>query len=371
MCETACEPLRTSSSSSEVIFDLDGKSARIEELEAATAEPDFWSDPERAKRLQKEKAALERVIGAWERQRASIDDAAVLLDLAEEENDDDSLQEASTLLRAVDKALEEMEIQRLLGGDESESDAIVHINAGAGGTEAQDWVAMLMRMYSMWAESRGYKVDVMDSLPGEEAGFKSVTLSISGLYAYGYLKAERGVHRLVRISPFDANARRHTSFASVAVYPDVEDTITIDIPDKDLHIDVYRSRGAGGQGVNTTDSAVRIRHIPTGIVVTCQNERSQLKNKHLAMKILKARLYERELEARRLEKEQSQDKKEIGFGSQIRSYVLQPYQMVKDHRTQHEAGNVSAVLDGALMPFIEAYLLHEANLADEDGKKAD
>jgi len=344
---------------------LDGKSRRIAELESAAADPEFWSDPDRARKVQKEKAALERVVDAWESQRRSLDDAAVLLDLAEEENDDDSLEEAAGILRQVDKALEKMEIQRLLGGEESEADAIVHINAGAGGTEAQDWVAMLMRMYTMWAESMGYKVDVIDSLPGEEAGFKSVTLSVAGLYAYGYLKAERGVHRLVRISPFDANARRHTSFASVAVYPDVEDTITIDIPDKDLHIDVYRSRGAGGQGVNTTDSAVRIRHIPTGIVVTCQNERSQLKNKNLAMKILKARLYERELEARRLEKEKSQDKKEIGFGSQIRSYVLQPYQMVKDHRTQFETGNVSAVLDGALMPFIEAYLLHEADAAEQ------
>ncbi len=346
---------------------MSGKAARIKELEEASSDPAFWSDPDKARKVQQEKASLERIVALWEQQRDRLDDVSVLLDLAEDEDDRESLEEAAELLKSVEKALEQMEIQRLLGGEESEADAIVHINAGAGGTDAQDWVAMLMRMYTMWAESMGFKVSVIDSLPGEEAGLKSVTLSVSGLYAYGYLKAERGVHRLVRISPFDANARRHTSFASVAVYPDVEDTITIDIPDKDLHIDVYRSRGAGGQGVNTTDSAVRIRHIPTGIVVTCQNERSQLKNKNLAMKILKARLYERELEARKKEKEASQDKKEIGWGSQIRSYVLQPYQMVKDHRTQFETGNVNAVLDGAIMPFIEAYLLQEAEPAGAAG----
>lgn len=343
----------------------------MQQLEALVSDAAIWSDTEKAQRLLKEKASLDRIIKQWQEQRLALDDVEVLLDLAEEENDDASLQEALAILKVADSGLEAMEIQRLLGEEGSEADAIVYINAGAGGTEAQDWVSMLMRMYLMWAESRGYQAEVIDILPGDQAGYKSVAISFSGMYAYGYLKAEGGVHRLVRISPFDAAARRQTSFASVAVYPDVEDSITIDIPDKDIRIDVFRSSGAGGQSVNTTDSAVRITHIPTGIVVQCQNERSQLKNKGIAMKMLKARLYERELEARRLEKEKGQDKREIGFGSQIRSYVLQPYQMVKDHRTNYETGNVAAVLDGEVTPFMEAFLLHQANRSAESMQRSE
>jgi len=290
----------------------------------------------------------------------------VLIDLAEEEHDEASLQDALAILKTVDTGLNQMEVQRLLSDEGSEADAIMYINAGAGGTEAQDWVNILLRMYLMWAEREGFKAEIIDSLVGEEAGYKSVTVTVTGQYAYGYLRAENGVHRLVRISPYDAAARRHTSFASVAVYPDVEDRIDIVVPDKDVRIDVFRSSGAGGQSVNTTDSAVRITHIPSGIVVQCQNERSQLKNKGHAMKILKARLYERELEARKVEREKGRDKKEIGFGSQIRSYVLQPYQMIKDHRTGHEVGNVSSVLDGELTPFMEAFLAYQADRSADD-----
>lgn len=290
----------------------------------------------------------------------------MLIDLAEEEHDEASLQDALAILKTVDTGLNQMEVQRLLSDEGSEADAIMYINAGAGGTEAQDWVNILLRMYLMWAEREGFKAEIIDSLVGEEAGYKSVTVTVTGQYAYGYLRAENGVHRLVRISPYDAAARRHTSFASVAVYPDVEDRIDIVVPDKDVRIDVFRSSGAGGQSVNTTDSAVRITHIPSGIVVQCQNERSQLKNKGHAMKILKARLYERELEARKVEREKGRDKKEIGFGSQIRSYVLQPYQMIKDHRTGHEVGNVSSVLDGELTPFMEAFLAYQADRSADD-----
>ncbi len=327
------------------------------------ADPAFWTDNSRAKALLKEKAIHERVVGNWNALRATLDDIAVLIELAEEEDDHATRKEAEAALDEAERGLKKLEIQWLLGWEHAEKDAIVNINAGEGGTDAMDWVGMLMRMYLMWAESAGFKAEVMDTQPGEEAGYKSVTLSISGLYAYGYLASEAGVHRLVRISPFNANGKRQTSFASVAVLPDIEDEIEIDIPDKDIRIDVYRSSGAGGQSVNTTDSAVRITHLPTNIVVTCQNERSQLKNKGLAMKILKARLYELELKARQEEREKSQDKKDIGFGSQIRSYVLQPYQMVKDLRTRMENSNAQAVLDGDLTPFMEAWLAQRAGAA--------
>jgi len=336
-------------------------------LEALAATPEIWSDNQKAQALMKEKANLERVVQGWGRQRDQLEDAQVLIELAEEEGDSDSLVEAETLLTKIDGRLKKLEVERLLGDEGADADAIVYINAGAGGTEAQDWAAMLLRMYLMWTESTDFKAKIIDALPGEEAGYKSVTIAISGQYAYGFLKGEGGVHRLVRISPFDASARRHTSFASIAVYPDVEDTIRIDIPDKELRIDVYRSSGAGGQSVNTTDSAVRITHLPSGLVVSCQNERSQLKNKQHAMKILKARLYERELEQQREDREKGQDKREIGFGNQIRSYVLQPYQMVKDHRTNIEIGNAQGVLDGKVMPFMEEYLAYQAGLVNSAG----
>jgi peptide chain release factor 2 len=257
--------------------------------------------------------------------------------------------------------IEKLEFKTLLGQEFDKNNGILSINAGAGGTESCDWVAMLLRMYTRWAENRGYNVRTLDVLFGEEAGIKNVTLLIEGEYAYGYLKAERGVHRMVRISPFDANKRRHTSFASVDVIPEVEDDVDIQLEEKDLKIDVYRSKGAGGQSVNTTDSAVRITHIPTGIVAQCQNERSQHQNKQMALKILKARLYkvEREKKAEELAKQYAVQKKRIEWGSQIRSYVMQPYTLVKDHRSGYETGDVNKVMDGGLDEFIEAYLKHE------------
>lgn len=290
-----------------------------------------------------------------------LDDAEVLLELALEESDHAVLREVEDKLNALEENIRGLEIQRLFSRHEARGNAIVEIHAGAGGTEAQDWAEMLLRMYLRWAERENYKSEVLDSLPGEEAGIKSVTFSVEGDYAYGRLKAEVGIHRLVRISPFDANARRHTSFAALFVYPSAEDDMDIQVNEADLKIDTYRASGAGGQHINKTDSAVRITHIPTGIVVQCQNERSQHKNRAMAMKILRSRLYDLELEKKREEKDiLHKNKKDIAWGSQIRSYVLQPYQMVKDHRTNCEIGNVAAVLDGDINRFIQEYLFLEA-----------
>ena len=281
-----------------------------------------------------------------------------MLELAEQSGEEEVLESIREDLDRVDERLNELEFNLILSEPVDKSDAIVSINSGAGGTESQDWVSMLLRMYLRWAEKRGFSTEIVDQLPGEEAGFKNVLFIVKGDYAYGYLKAEVGVHRLVRISPFDANARRHTSFASVAVIPDVPDDIVIDIKESDLRIDVFRAGGHGGQGVNTTDSAVRITHLPSGIVVQCQNERSQHQNKATAMKILRARLYEIELKKREEEMEKlHKEKKKIEWGSQIRSYVLQPYRLVKDHRTNYETGNADAVLDGNIDEFIREYLL--------------
>jgi peptide chain release factor 2 len=281
-----------------------------------------------------------------------------MAELAGEEGGQDMLLEMERELSAMQRDIASAEVAALLSGEHDVSNAIVSIHPGAGGTEAQDWAEMLMRMYLRWAEKNGYKTDILDYQAGEEAGVKSVTFTVSGPYAYGKLKAEAGVHRLVRISPFDASKRRHTSFASLFVYPEVEEDIDIQIDEKDLRIDTYRASSAGGQHVNKTDSAVRITHIPTGIVVQCQNERSQLKNKNVAMKVLRSRLYE----LRKKEQEEKMgkvvgEKKDIAWGNQIRSYVFQPYQMVKDHRTGYEVGNVNAVMDGEIEQFIEAYLL--------------
>ncbi len=276
------------------------------------------------------------------------------------EGDADAIGEARAKLDAGEQGVTALEMQQMLGGEHDAGNAIVTIHPGAGGTEAQDWAEMLMRMYLRWCERKGYKVTLIDRLEGEGAGIKSVTFMVEGDYAYGYLRAEAGVHRLVRISPFDANARRQTSFASVFVYPDIEDDIEVEVNEADLRVDTYRSSGAGGQHVNKTDSAVRLTHLPTGIVVACQNERSQHKNRSMAMKILKAKLYELEMEKQKEKMEVfTKTKKEIGFGSQIRSYVLHPYRMVKDLRTGHETGNTDAVLDGDLDKFIEAYLLQK------------
>jgi len=288
-----------------------------------------------------------------------MEDAAALVELDEESGDggDDMTAEFSQLLDQASELIEHVEFQMLLGRENDRLNAIVTIHPGAGGTEAQDWAAMLMRMYMRWAERHGYKTEILDYLDGEEAGLKSATFMVSGDYAYGYLSGETGVHRLVRISPFDAAKRRHTSFASVSVYPEVDDRIQVEIDDKDLRVDTYRSSGAGGQHVNVTDSAVRITHMPTGIVVQCQNERSQHKNRDSAMKILRSRLYDLEMERKREEARVIEDSKmDIAWGSQIRSYVLAPYQNVKDHRTRREVGDANRVLDGGIDEFIKACL---------------
>jgi len=309
----------------------------------------------------KEEKQIARLVDHFRSLERQIEDAHVFLDLALEEEDKSALIEVERTIKELEDNVRGLEIQRLFSRPEDRGDAIVEIHAGAGGTEAQDWAEMLLRMYLRWAEREGYKTEILDTLLGEEAGIKSVTFSLEGEFAYGRLRAEVGIHRLVRISPFDANARRHTSFAALFVYPSADDDVEIQINETDLKIDTYRSSGAGGQHVNTTDSAVRITHLPTGIVVQCQNERSQHKNRAMAMKVLRSRLYDLELEKKREEKDSMhKSKKEIAWGSQIRSYVLQPYQMVKDHRTNVEVGNVAAVLDGDINRFIQEYLFHES-----------
>jgi len=298
----------------------------------------------------------------WEKLKAEVEEVRGYFELAREEEDEEILKEVSTRVGQVEKDIQAAEFKRMLGGENDPNNAIVSIHSGAGGTEAQDWANILLRMYLRWAERKGFKTEMIDYLPGEEAGVKSVTFTVNGEYAYGYLKAESGIHRLVRISPFDAGKRRHTSFASVFVYPEIQEDILVEINEDDLRVDTFRSSGAGGQHVNKTDSAVRITHLPTGIVVQCQNERSQHKNRATAMKVLKARLYELKKKEQEEKMEQLHStKKEIAWGSQIRSYTLQPYRLAKDHRTNLEIGNVDAVLDGDLDPFIQTYLLQKTN----------
>ena len=281
-----------------------------------------------------------------------------MIELGEESEDEEALAEVREMLPALEKSIGRMEFARMLSGEHDANNAIVSINAGAGGTEAQDWAEILLRMYLRYCERKGFKTEITEYQPGDEAGTKGVTITVSGDYAFGYLKAEKGIHRLVRISPFDSNARRHTSFCSVFVFPELSDDVDIEVLDKDLKVDTFRASGAGGQHVNKTDSAIRITHLPSGIVVSCQSQRSQHKNRSTAMKQLKARLYELEMEKKESEAEElGGEKKEIAWGSQIRSYVLHPYRMVKDHRTDFESGNTDAVLDGNLDGFIEAYLM--------------
>ena len=330
----------------------------MEELNRISAQPDFWKDGEKAQGTLKEQATLKNILDSWERYQAALEEARFYLDLAKDENSEEALSEAAAKVVEVAEGVGRIELQQILGEADDHRSAIVSLHPGAGGTEAQDWAEILLRMYLRWAERKGYRTEILEYQPGEEAGVKSVTFTVEGEYAYGYLKAEAGVHRLVRISPFDANSRRHTSFASLFVYPEIDDTIKVEINEADLRIDTYRSSGAGGQHVNKTDSAVRITHLPTNIVVACQNERSQHKNKAMAMKILRSRLYDLELEKQRERMETfHKTKKDIAWGSQIRSYVLHPYRMVKDHRTNTEIGNADAVLDGAIDEFIQAYLL--------------
>ncbi len=316
----------------------------------------FWDDSDSAAKIQKEKSILESSVKVYLELKEVRDEFEILLEYAEQ-GDKDSITEALVVFNNLKSSFESAEHKSLLGEEMDPNNAIVSINAGAGGTESCDWASMLHRMLIKWSEKNGYSLSEMDMQPGDAAGIKSTTFIVSGPYAYGNLKSETGIHRLVRISPFDSNARRHTSFASIFVSPEIDDEIEIEIEDKDLRIDVYRSGGAGGQSVNTTDSAVRITHNPSGIVVACQNERSQLQNKAMAMKILKSRLYEKALEDKRAQQaEVEAGKKEIGWGSQIRSYVLHPYKMVKDLRSGHESGNPDKVLDGDLDSFMKSYL---------------
>jgi len=309
----------------------------------------------------KEKARLTRVVDSFSELLGAFEDAETMLELAKEMDDEDSLNEGTTMLTELAPKVRQFELQQMLSGEADECAAILEINSGAGGTDASDWAEMLKRMYLQWASSMGFKVKLVDEAAHEEAGIKSCTVEITGPFAYGYLKAEIGVHRLVRISPFDSNSRRHTAFASVAAYPQVDDNIEIDIVESELRIDTYRASGAGGQHVNTTDSAVRITHTPTNIVVQCQNERSQHKNKATAMKMLRAKLYQHEMEKRQAEADEvNANKKAIEWGSQIRSYVMHPYRMVKDLRTGVEQGNTDRVLDGDLMGFMEAWLVQQS-----------
>jgi peptide chain release factor 2 len=332
---------------------------RIRELEKESQRDGFWNDPEKASGILREKSRLTDAVEKWKEQKSSLDDLRILSEMASEEQDDRTQEEIRSELESLNTAVRDDELKMMLGSEQDPMNAILSIHAGAGGTEAQDWAEMLLRMYLRWAERKGLEATIIDYLPGDEAGIKSVTWTLRGEYAYGYAKAEIGIHRLVRISPFDAGARRHTSFASVFVYPEVDDRIVIEIDEKDLRIDTYRSTGAGGQHVNKTDSAVRLTHLPTGIVVQCQNERSQHKNKAMAMKYLRSRLYEMKLREQNEKLDEiNKTKKDIAWGSQIRSYVLHPYKMVKDHRTNVETGNVNRVLDGDIDDFIEAYLLH-------------
>jgi len=324
-------------------------------------EPHFWEGGETAQKILKERTSLLEGLSPWKQEKKDLEEMEILLQLIEEQKDEGEAQELLDRIEKSEEAIDQMEFRRMLGGEHDERNAIGSINAGAGGTEAQDWVEMLLRMYLRWAEDKGYQTEIIDILSGDEAGLKNVTFTVNGRYAYGYLKAEVGIHRLVRISPFDAGARRHTSFASVFVIPEVPEDIVIEIDEKDLRIDTFRSSGAGGQHVNKTDSAVRITHLPTGIVVQCQNERSQHKNKATALKILKARLYEKEMKEKS-EKlgELHSNKKEIAWGSQIRSYIMHPYKMVKDHRTDMVIHQVDRVLDGEIDDFMKAYLLNAA-----------
>ncbi|MGE5599543.1 MAG: peptide chain release factor 2 [Bacteroidota bacterium] len=339
------------------IFDLAGKEERLRELEQESARPDLWSDAQGAQRIMQEMNRLKAQVEKVNRIEIAVRDLTELAELAAEEGDADSLGEIAADLPQLIRRVNELELTTLLGGEYDRRNAYLTIHPGAGGTESQDWANMLYRMYVRWAERQGYEVELIDLLPGDEAGIKSATLQIRGELAYGYLKGEKGVHRLVRISPFDANARRHTSFASVDVVPEVDEDIPVEIRPEDLKIDTYRSGGAGGQYVNKTESAIRLTHLPTGIVVACQNERSQIQNRAKAMMLLRAKLadhYRREQEKKLAEIKGEYT--EIAWGNQIRSYVFCPYTMVKDHRTEAETGNVQAVMDGEIDMFIEAYL---------------
>ena len=345
------------SSNYETFFDLDRKVARLKDLEARQAEPAFWADSVRAREQVAEIRMLKGWISPYHQLVTRLDDAAGLVELLAAEPDDALSAELDQEIARADQELERFELQTMLQGPDDGRDALLTIHPGAGGTESQDWAEMLMRMYVRWAERKGFAVSILDLMAGEEAGIKSVTIEIKGQYAYGFLKAEKGVHRLVRISPFDSQARRHTSFASVFVYPDIDDTIEIDLREEDIRMDVFRASGAGGQHVNKTSSAVRLTHVPTGTVVSCQQERSQFKNRDVAMKMLRAALYQLKLEEQEAARALVEaTKTDNSWGNQIRSYVFQPYTLVNDHRTELKVSDVQKVMDGDLDAFIEAYL---------------
>ncbi|MCR6095118.1 peptide chain release factor 2 [Salipaludibacillus agaradhaerens] len=338
-------------------LDLEEKETRIAELEEKMSDPMFWEDQNAAQKVINENNALKNIVNTYRKLESDHEELDVSLELLKEENDSDLADDLEQGVKDIGKRLNEFELELLLSEPHDKNNAILELHPGAGGTESQDWASMLLRMYTRWAEAKGFKVETTDYLPGDEAGVKSVTLLIQGHNAYGYLKAEKGVHRLVRISPFDSSGRRHTSFASCDVMPELDDNVEITVSPDDLRIDTFRSSGAGGQHVNTTDSAVRMTHLPTNTVVSCQSERSQIKNREKAMKMLKAKLFQQEMDKQRKEAEELRgEQSDIGWGSQIRSYVFHPYNMVKDHRTNVETGNTQAVMDGELAPFIDAYL---------------
>lgn len=343
---------------SEVIFDLDNRQQELEKTEKIMSNANFWQkDQEEISRISQAGAFLREKIDQWNKFQREAEDARILVNMAVEEDDEPTLKEVEKDVNRLKKEIREMELLALLGEPDDKRNAIVAINAGAGGTEAQDWAEMLFRMYNRWCQDRVMKIQVMDYLPGDEAGIKNITFNVISPYAYGYLKSEHGVHRMVRISPFDATRRRHTSFASVSVLPEVDTDIKIQIDDKDLRIDTFRASGPGGQHVNKTSSAIRITHLPSGIVVQCQNEKSQHRNKEMAMKVLMAKLYDIERAKLDEKKQEIHDtQSEIGWGRQIRSYVFNPYRMVKDHRTNVEVGNLERVMDGDIDMFIDAYL---------------
>ena len=330
--------------------------SRLSQIEELENEAEFWNDADNAAKIQKEKTQIQRKLDKFNRVNDALNDADELYEMAKEENDEESIQSCFDEADELENQIRSMEIEVLLSGESDANNAIVSIHPGAGGTESQDWAEMLLRMYKRWAERRGFSVEILDYQAGDEAGIKDVSMMVKGENAYGYLKVENGIHRLVRISPFDSNAKRHTSFSSVMVSPEIDDNINIVIEDKDIRVDTYRSSGAGGQHVNKTESAIRLTHIQTGVVVQCQNDRSQHKNKATAMKMLKSRLYELELEEQKA-KEAGIAKSEIGWGHQIRSYVMQPYQQVKDTRSNEAYSNVSAILDGDIDEMIEGVLI--------------
>ncbi|HHW28192.1 MAG TPA: peptide chain release factor 2 [Syntrophomonadaceae bacterium] len=343
-------------------LDLEAKKNKLSEIEKNASLPDFWNQPEQAKKILQEASALRDDLNKYSQISEDLEELKVLLELSEESEDPELTSEFEAGLARLSKAVKKWEQETLLSDPHDKRNALVSLHAGAGGTEAQDWVDMLLRMYGRWAQQHGYQVEVLDYLPGDEAGVKSVTILVSGPYAYGYLKAERGVHRLVRISPFDASGRRHTSFASVDVVPEVEEDNEVEINPDDLQMDTFRASGPGGQYVNKTDSAVRITHLPTGITVQCQSERSQLANRLRAMNMLRSRLLD--LKRQKQEEELAKlrgEQREIAWGNQIRSYVFEPYTLVKDHRTGVEVGNIQGVMNGEIDPFIEAYLRYAKN----------